>query len=109
MAYLAPEYKHDIFFSYPHADLDRRGGSELTAWSQRFAADLRSSLIFSKEHQNLSFFLDQGQREGERLDEAATPSRALDEAANAALLDLAPLLPSIIARVGWGCGPWRTG
>ena len=23
--------------------------------------------------------------------------------------DLAPLLPSIIARVGWGCGPWRTG
>ena len=23
--------------------------------------------------------------------------------------DLAPLLPSIIARVRWGCGPWWTG
>ena len=86
MAYLAPEYKHDIFFSYPHADADRRGESELKAWSQRFAEDLRSNLISSKRHQNLSFFLDQGQREGERLDEAATPSRALDEAANAVLL-----------------------
>jgi hypothetical protein len=86
MSYLSPEYRHDVFFSYPHADADRRGESELKSWSQRFAKDLRSKLISSKQHRDLSFFLDQGQREGERLDEAATPSRALDEAANAALL-----------------------
>jgi hypothetical protein len=86
MSYLSPEYRHDIFFSYPHADADNRGGSELKAWSQTFAEDLRRLLISSRKHQDLSFFLDQGQREGERLDEAATPNRALKEAADAALL-----------------------
>ena len=86
MAYLSPEYKHDIFFSYPHADADHSGASDLKAWSQRFADDLRNSLISSKKHEGLSFFLDQGGRGGERLDEATTPSRALDEAANAAVL-----------------------
>jgi hypothetical protein len=86
MAYLSPEYRHDVFFSYPHADADGCGESELKAWSQSFAKKLHSTLISSKKHRALSFFLDQGQREGERLDETATPSRALDEATNSALL-----------------------
>jgi hypothetical protein len=102
MAYLAPDFRHDIFFSYPHADADKRGGSELKEWSQRFAKDLRGNLISSKKHQKLSLFVDQGPRKGERLDEATTPSRGLDEAANAALL-VALMSPWYLAS------PWCKG
>jgi hypothetical protein len=35
--------------------------------------------------------------------------RMLDEGRFASVRDPAPLLPSIIARVRCGCGPWRTG
>ena len=40
MAHLGPEFRHDIFVSYSHGDVDGSGASPLKGWSQAFAREL---------------------------------------------------------------------
>jgi hypothetical protein len=43
MSLIGPPFEHDVFFSYAHADVEGRGGSETKAWCQQFAKNLRGA------------------------------------------------------------------
>lgn len=61
------EFSIDVFFSYSHAAFHGRSDSELKRWSQKLANDLREELLYL-QFEDLSFFLDESEREDESVD-----------------------------------------
>ena len=83
MAYLGPEFKHDIFFSYAHADVDRSGQALLGRWSAELAEEVRRRLMSRGGLADLSFYLEISDREGQRLEENQGTKRGLEESPRA--------------------------
>jgi hypothetical protein len=77
MSYLGAPLKHDVFVSYAHADVEHKGSSDTKAWCQEFADDVRDALLRWPEFADLSFYLDESRRKGQRLDETADLEAAL--------------------------------
>jgi hypothetical protein len=93
MSFVGPSFEHDVFFSYAHADVEGRGGSETKAWCQQFANDLRGALKRFPEFAELSLYLDESPRTAERLDETAELMPALRKAAGCSALLCAMMSP----------------
>jgi MTH538 TIR-like domain (DUF1863) len=68
MAYLSPQYKHDLFISYSHGDVEQNGMSQLAAWSQDFAKTLESELRLDPKFVNAGVFFDASRRPEQGLD-----------------------------------------
>lgn len=69
MAYVGKPFKHDIFVSYSHGDVDGIGESKLKQWSQAFVRELESELkTLPGLGSELSIFLDQHHRLQQSLD-----------------------------------------
>jgi hypothetical protein len=62
MAFLSPDYVHDIFVSYSHGDYDGDGTSELAAWSQQFAERLEKELRGDPRFVTAAVFIDKSKR-----------------------------------------------
>ena len=67
MAHLGPEFRHDIFVSYSHGDVDGTGASLLKGWSQAFAKELEAELRTTPGFQRASVFLDESTRPDQGL------------------------------------------
>ncbi len=93
MSFLGEPFLHDVFFSYPHADADRVGNSEIKEWSQCFANDIRSYLLRYPKFANISFYLDESGRPGEHLTETQGITGSLWESASKSALLLAMMSP----------------
>ncbi|MCB1875948.1 MAG: toll/interleukin-1 receptor domain-containing protein [Chromatiales bacterium] len=80
MSYVGEPFKHDIFVSYSHGDVDGTGVSKLKQWSQAFVRELESELrahpTFGRE---VSLFLDQHLRPEQGLDPLAPLTDQLRE------------------------------
>jgi hypothetical protein len=70
MAQLAPEFLHDVFVSYSHADPERIGSSLLKDWSLAFARELESELRLTPGLSNTSVKIDAGSRSEEKFNAA---------------------------------------
>src|SRR5437879_2338740 len=68
MAYLSPDYAHDVFISYSHGDIDNTGMSDLKAWSQEFARRFESELRLDPKFKNAAVFIDENKRVEHGLD-----------------------------------------
>jgi hypothetical protein len=75
MAYLDPDYAHDLFISYSHGDFDSTGTSPLKEWSAQFVKELIYELKWNEDFRNLGVFLDQQHRPGSGVD----PTESLSE------------------------------
>lgn len=102
MSFVGAPFEHDIFFSYAHADVDRDGDSVIKEWCQQFARDLRNKIQIFPEFAPLSLFLDETDRHGERLDETAELTGALEKASQRAALLCAMMSPWYLKS------PWCT-
>jgi hypothetical protein len=88
MAYVGDPFRHDIFVSYSHGDVQRDGQALLKQWSQGFVEELKRELqTFPELGAQLSVFLDEGYRPGQNIDPMAPLSDTLrTEVAGAAIL-----------------------
>jgi hypothetical protein len=68
MAYLSPEFQHDVFISYAHGDFDRAGTSDLKEWSLAFAGKFEAELRESLSSGSPRIFIDEGKKHDQRLD-----------------------------------------
>ena len=68
MTFLTNPFRHDIFVSYSHGDVDGSGRSPLKTWSQAFVRELEAELRSHPKFGNLAIFLDQHQHRGQALD-----------------------------------------
>src|SRR5262245_22173074 len=79
MAYLSPEYDHDIFISYSQGDFDKKGASDLLDWSKEFVKRLRSELRQDPKFREISVFVDIDEEEGKGLDRTLGLTKQLRE------------------------------
>jgi len=86
MSYVGDPFQHDVFVSYSHGASKGNHDSDLKAWSQSFARDLRSELL-QIELDGISVFLDESERSDENVDRTAKLNNHLqDRAEKSALL-----------------------
>ena len=72
MAYVGKPFKHDVFVSYSHGDIDGAGDSKLKQWSLAFVRELKSELMaLPGLGRDLSVFMDQSQHPQQGLDPMA--------------------------------------
>jgi hypothetical protein len=72
MAYLAPDFQHDLFISYSHGDFDHTGSSPLKEWSEEWVSALSYELQWNKEFKTtLNIFRDEDHRPDRGLDPTA--------------------------------------
>ena len=68
MSYVGDPFKHDLFVSYSHGDVDGTGESKLKQWSQAFARELEGELkAFPGLGGDISIFLDEHLRPQQAL------------------------------------------
>ena len=69
MAYVGSPFRHDVFVTYSHGDVEGVGESRLKSWSQAFIAELdaelRQNVRFARE---LALFFDESHRAAQGLD-----------------------------------------
>ena len=99
MAVLSPDFRHDLFVSYSHGDVDGTGNSQLKAWSKQFVLDLAEELRLSEpDFAGLEIFLDERPERG--LDSTLPLSDQIQaEISSAAILTL--LLSPQYVRSRW--------
>jgi hypothetical protein len=69
MSFVGPTFRHDIFVSYSHGDVDEDGESLLKQWSLAFVRELERELqAFDDLGPHIRIFVDQGHRPGHHLD-----------------------------------------
>ena len=68
MCFVGEPFKHDIFVSYSHGAFAGNHDADLKRWSQKFTTDLRNELAGTLEFENISVFLDEGERSDESVD-----------------------------------------
>jgi hypothetical protein len=68
MCFLGEPFQHDLFVSYSHGAFAGKHDSDLKLWSQKFAEDLRAELAGAGEFDDVSVFLDEGERSDENVD-----------------------------------------
>ncbi len=93
MSFLKNLFVHDVFVSYAHADVDNEGTSDIKDWCQDFANNIRSKLKMFPDFKDISFYLDESERQGERLSATSEISSTLEEAASKSALLLAMMSP----------------
>jgi len=88
MSYVGGPFRHDVFVTYTHGDIDGDGRSPLRRWSQSFARELESELRTLPDFgPALKVFLDQHQRPGQSVDPMEPLSEQLkSDIADSALL-----------------------
>jgi hypothetical protein len=87
MSFLGKPFQHDLFVSYSHGAFRGQHDSDLKLWSQKFAKDLRKELAGSDGFEEISVFLDEGDRSDENVDRTAQLTDLLRERViNSALL-----------------------
>lgn len=91
MAHLSPEFKHDVFFSYAHGVVDGDATSNLRDWSRKLAEDVRKQLRTWKQFNDLTFYIDDSERDGERLAPTDGVHDGLRDAASASAIFLCAL------------------
>jgi hypothetical protein len=67
MAQLEPDFRHDVFVSYSHGDVDASGNSPLKCWSQALARELEAELRTTPGFQRSAVFLDESARSEQGL------------------------------------------
>jgi hypothetical protein len=77
MSFLGEPLKHDLFVSYSHGAFKGEHNSDLKLWSQKFAEDLRKELAGNTVFEEISVFLDEGERSDENVDRTEKLSRLL--------------------------------
>lgn len=100
MAYLAPDFRHDVFVSYAHGDIDGAGTSLLKGWSLAFKLGLEAELRHSLSSPGLSIFVDENKQHDQGLDGSNPLTRQLQEAASGAALLLILMSPPYL-RSDW--------
>ena len=93
MAHLAPEFRHDVFVSYPHGDVNRAGSSPLKTWSQYFAREPEAELQTTPGLQGTAVFLDESKRPEQGLDASNPLTQQLRDAVSGAALLLLLMSP----------------
>lgn len=95
MAYLSPDFHHDVFVSYSHGDFDKSGQSKLKAWSQKLKAALEQELRVKPGFADVSLFMDGSKRPADEhsLDLADELTPQLRDAAESAALLLILMSP----------------
>jgi hypothetical protein len=88
MAFVGSPYRHDIFVSYSHGDVQGDGRALLKQWSQGFVRELELELrAFFDLGAEIKIFLDQNQRPGQGVDPMAPLTAGLkSEVAASAIL-----------------------
>ena len=88
MSYVGGPFRHDVFVTYTHGDIDGDGQSPLRRWSQSFARELESELRTLPDFgPALKVFLDQHHRPGRGVDPMEPLSEQLkSEISDSALL-----------------------
>jgi hypothetical protein len=105
MCFLGEPFKHDLFVSYSHGDLDGSGKSNLKTWSQAFARELEAELRQNVKFPDLKIFLDQHHRPGQAVDPMEALTEQLRADIGAAGLLIVLMTPQYL-RSNW-CGDER--
>jgi len=79
MAYLSPDYRHDMFVSYSHGDPEGTGTSSLRTWSQNFASRLQSAVRETPKFKDFAMFIDANKRVEHGLDRTLPLSENIRE------------------------------
>ncbi len=105
MAYLEPEFRHDLFISYSHGDFDHEGESPLKNWAQEFVKELRYEIKASQglaragERRlvdTLDIFLDESHRPGQGIDPTEPLTDQLREEIGASALLAVLMCPAYL-------------
>ena len=93
MPYLAPDFRHDVFVSYAHWDVDSEGTSLLKTWSLALARQLLAELRLNPELASCTVYFDESQRPEQGLDRHNPLTQQLKDAASGAALLLILMSP----------------
>jgi hypothetical protein len=93
MAYLAPDFRHDLFVSYASGDVDGAGVSPLKTWSLSFTRELEAELRTMPGFESVAVFIDESNRRAGALDRTEPLTRQLREAASGAAILLLLMSP----------------
>jgi hypothetical protein len=101
VAYVGPDFTHDIFLSYSHGDPDGTGASKLREWSLGFASELESELRENPKFANdIKVFCDESPRPAQSVDPmSALPAQLQNDVGRAAIL--AVLLSPHYLKSAW--------
>jgi hypothetical protein len=101
VAYVGPDFTHDIFLSYSHGDPDGTGVSKLKEWSLGFASELESELKENPKFANeIRIFCDEHPRPAQAIDPmSALPAQLQNDVGRAAIL--AVLLSPHYLKSAW--------
>jgi hypothetical protein len=93
MAFLSPDFDHDLFVSYPHND-SGTGKSPLKDWAAHFVETLQAELHTGEVRlPGLGIFFDQSERRGEAVDRDGSVDDQLRDHVKASALLLALVCP----------------
>jgi hypothetical protein len=98
--FLGEPFQHDLFVSYSHGAFKGQHDSDLKLWSQKFANDLRAELAGQGEFDDISVFIDEGDRSDESVDRTADLPKHLQQQVQASAL-LTILMTPHYLRSDW--------
>lgn len=101
MPFVGDPFRHDVFVSYSHGDVQGDGASPLKQWSQSFVQELRRELQF-EINAAIDIFIDESARPGQGVDRMAPLSDDLNTKIGAAAILLVLMSPQYLGSV-W-CG-----